>query len=75
MPNKPEESLFIVPDFGSSPAEYFRNVKLELAKVEWPNRQYVYKATILVFVVSIIVGAFLGGLDLGFTKLFGILLQ
>lgn len=65
---------FSTPDFGSSPAEYIRNVRIELKKVEWPTKQHIYKATILVIIVSIIVGIYLGGLDYLFTNLFGILL-
>jgi preprotein translocase subunit SecE len=66
---------FTAPDFGSNPKEYLKEVKAELKKVEWPTRQQVKRATILVFAVSAVVGGLLGGLDFIFTKLFATLLQ
>lgn len=65
-----EQPTFSTPDFGSSPVEYFRNVKIELSKVEWPTKDKIFRATILVFAVSVVVGSFLGGLDYMFTSLF-----
>ena len=70
-----EGPTFSTPDFGSSPIEYFKQVKVELKKVEWPSKHQVYKATVLVFAVSVVIGAFLGGLDFGFTKLFGLIIK
>ena len=39
----------------------------ELKKVSWPNRIQVRNLTILVFVVSFVVGAFITVVDAGFT--------
>lgn len=49
--------------------KYLREVKLELGRVVWPKREEVVKLTTVVFVISAVVGAYLGGLDLMFTKL------
>lgn len=49
--------------------EYFNGVRLELSKVTWPKKEEVIRLTLLVFVTSGIVAAYVGGLDFTFTKL------
>jgi len=49
--------------------QYLQEVRSELEKVVWPKREEVTKLTAVVFAVSAIVAAYLGGLDLVFTKL------
>jgi preprotein translocase subunit SecE len=66
---------FSAPDFGSNPIEYLKQVRIELKRVDWPNKNKVFKATILVFAVSVAAGAFLGGLDYIFTILFGLIMK
>jgi len=68
------ELTFTTPDFGSSPKEYLQEVKAELKKVQWPTREALVQSTILVILVSIFVGIFLGGLDYLFTSLLSIIL-
>jgi preprotein translocase subunit SecE len=41
----------------------------ELKKVSWPTREQVRNLTVLVFVVSFAVGAYITVLDTGFTYL------
>ncbi len=41
----------------------------ELRKVVWPSRQDTLHLTVVVLIVSVIIGAALGGLDLGFAWL------
>lgn len=48
--------------------EYFSGVKSELGKVVWPKRNEVVRQTLLVFIISGVVGLYLGALDFGFTK-------
>ncbi len=48
---------------------FFSEVKFELSKVTWPGRAEVIKLTLIVFIVSGIIGAYVGGLDYLFTKL------
>jgi len=43
--------------------DYFKEVKVELRKVSWPTREQTKKYTILVIVVSCIIGIYLTGLD------------
>lgn len=42
---------------------FFKEVKEELGKVVWPTREQTVRYTILVIVVTVAVGAVLGGLD------------
>ncbi len=42
---------------------FFKEVKEELEKVTWPTREQTIRYTILVIIVTVAVGAFLGGLD------------
>lgn len=48
---------------------YIGEVKAEMAKVTWPKRDEVIKLTLTVLLISLIVGAYVGGLDFLFTKL------
>ena len=47
---------------------FFSEVRSELSKVTWPKREEVIKLTIIVLLVSVVVGAYVGGLDYLFTK-------
>ena len=66
---------FTAPDFGSSPKQYLLEVKAELKKVQWPSKTQVVNYTIMVLGISIVIGLFLGGLDLLFTNLLANLLR
>jgi preprotein translocase subunit SecE len=48
---------------------FLSEVRMELSKVAWPTRNEVIKLTMIVFLVSIILGAYVGGLDLLFTRI------
>ncbi len=54
--------------------EFFREVKAELSKVIWPNREQTIKLTAIVVGVSLLLGFYIGLLDLGFTKLVNLFL-
>lgn len=49
--------------------EFLKEVRLELKKVTWPTRQETIKYTTAVIVFSLVVAAFLGGLDFLFSWL------
>jgi len=70
-----ETPTLVLPDFGKNPLAYFQEAKAELKKVIWPTKQDVVRMTILIVVVSVLVGAFVGGLDFGFTNLFRLIIQ
>jgi len=48
---------------------FLKEVYVELRKVNWLSRSEVLKYTLVVLVVSVIVSAFLGGLDYLFSSL------
>ncbi len=52
-----------------NPLEYLKESKAEFDKVIWPTRQESVRLTILVIIVSVIVGAYVAGLDALLTKL------
>ena len=47
--------------------KFLREVKIELTKVTYPTRDEVIRLTMLVIVLSLIIGAYLGALDYAFT--------
>lgn len=53
----------------ASPVQFVREVISELKKVTWPTRAEVIKLTVVVIVLSVIVGAFIGVLDVSFLKI------
>lgn len=54
---------------------FFKEVREELYKVAWPTKQQTVRYTILVIVVAVAVGLFLGGLDYLLTVLTAFLLE
>lgn len=58
----------------AAPITFLREVRLELDKVVWPTRDQVVRLTVLVTIISLIVGLFIGALDFVFFKVMEILL-
>jgi len=54
---------------------FLKEVKEELGKVAWPTREQTLRYTILVILVTVVVGVLLGGLDFILTKITTIILQ
>lgn len=52
----------------------FGEVVGELRRVTWPTRQETMRLTLMVISVSIVIGIFLGLVDLGFSRLLNVLL-
>ena len=46
-----------------NPVTFIKEVRTELAKVIWPNRQETIKLTLVVILVSLGIGLYIGGLD------------
>lgn len=51
------------------PVQFIREVITELKKVSWPTREETIKLTGLVIVISVIVGLFIGGLDIALIQI------
>ena len=54
---------------------YLKDTKLELTKVIWPKKDEVIRLTLIVFIISGIIGAYLGILDYAFTKLLELIIS
>ena len=54
---------------------FLNEVKEELRKVAWPSREQTIRYTILVILVAVAVGVFLGGLDYILTALTAVLVK
>lgn len=52
-----------------SPVKFLKEVRTELNQVTWPTRKEVIRLTGAVVLISLIVGAYIGALDLVFTRL------
>lgn len=46
-----------------APLDFLREVKVELDKVVWPSRAQTLQLTVVVIVVTVIVGFFIGAID------------
>ena len=51
------------------PVRFLKETWSELKLVQWPTRQATIKLTAIVITISILVGAYVGGLDYLFTSL------
>ncbi len=57
------------------PVRYVQEVWLELKKVDWPTKEQTLQKTIIVVIASVIVGAYVAGLDVLFAQLLSLLLE
>ena len=55
--------------------QFLREVRIELSKVTWPTRKDTIASTSVVLVIVFLIGAFLGIVDLGLSRLMRILLS
>lgn len=46
-----------------APVQFLNEVIAELKRVTWPTRDETIKLTVVVIAISVLVGAFIGGLD------------
>ena len=54
---------------------FLGEVKAEMKKVSWPTKKETTKNTMAVIGISFVVAAFLGGLDILFTKVLNIFIS
>lgn len=59
----------------ATPVTFLKEVKEELKKVVWPSNQEVVRLTMVVIIVSLIVGSYLGALDYIFTKVMQVIIR
>lgn len=58
-----------------NPIDFLREVKVELEKVVWPSRAQTIRLTMIVIIVTILVGFFIGGIDYLLTELTKLILK
>ena len=54
--------------------KYFQEVRAETAKVTWPSRAQTIRLTVIVLVASVLIGLYVGSLDLLFTTILSVAL-
>ena len=59
----------------TTPISFLKDVSVELKKVTWPSQSEVIRLTVVVIIISIAVGLFIGGLDFVFTKVMEIVIK
>jgi preprotein translocase subunit SecE len=59
----------------AKPVNFIKEVKAELGKVAWSTRQELMASTIVVIVVTVILGVFIGLIDIILSKLLSILFK
>jgi len=62
-------------DIMTSPLKFLQETYTELKLVIWPNRSEIIRLTLIVITISVFVGIYIGGLDLGFTKLMSFIIK
>lgn len=58
-----------------APVTFIKEVIAELKKVHWPSRAETTKLTVVVLAVSVLVGMFIGSLDILFLNLTSIIFK
>lgn len=53
----------------ANPVQFVKEVIAELKKVTWPTKEETIKLTVVVIALSVLVGAFVGSLDITFLKI------
>lgn len=64
-----------IKEFWKAANQFFREVRVELKKVTWPSRKETIASTSVVLITVILVGFFLGIVDLGLSRLIKIFLD
>jgi preprotein translocase subunit SecE len=52
----------------SGARQFIRECWAELNKVQWPNRQQLWQASLVVIIVCIVIGFYIFGLDQGLSR-------
>lgn len=59
----------------TSPITFLQQTSDELKKVVWPTREQLIRLTFIVLFISLVVGLYIGGIDLVLTKITETLLK
>jgi preprotein translocase subunit SecE len=56
-------------EFATRVREFVQEVLLEFRRVTWPSRQELGNSTVVVLALTVVVAFFLGGVDIGLSKI------
>ena len=59
----------------AKPVNFVKEVRAELGKVAWSTREELISSTLVVIVVTVILGVFIGVLDIFLSKLLSLLFK
>ena len=62
-------------EFVTKIRDFFREVLAEFRKVSWPSRREVMGSTTVVIVVVLVLAVFLAVVDIGLSRLVGLILR
>lgn len=54
---------------------FIKEVRGEFTNIVWPTRREAIRLSLIVVLVSVAIGAFVGALDFGFTNIMNVLLK
>jgi preprotein translocase subunit SecE len=54
---------------------FLSEVRLELGKVSWSTRQELIGATFAVIIITLIMGLFIGGIDMALSKILSVMFK
>ena len=69
------QAEFKLPGFIDKTRQFFREVRVELRKVNWPARKETLASTAVVIVLVFLVSAYLGLVDIGLSRLVKFILK
>ena len=62
-------------EFLSRMQQFFREVAAEFRRVSWPSRAEVARSTLVVLAVVVVLAVYLGAVDVGLSKVVGVILR
>jgi preprotein translocase subunit SecE len=55
--------------------QFFREVRIEIKKISWPQRNETIASTSIVIIIVLVIGLFLGIVDVGLARIIKIILS
>jgi preprotein translocase subunit SecE len=62
-------------EFVNRVQQFFREVAAEFRRVNWPSRAEVARSTVVVLAVVVILALYLGAVDVGLSRIVGVILK
>lgn len=56
-------------------SKFFKDLKSEFKKIVWPSRQQTINNTLIVLATMVVIGLFIGGVDLGLGRILKLLID